>query len=245
MMRALSLRAVSGGLKAGHGAPLYTAERFDGVRTGNGECGVYGACTKGKGSLPGWRRPAALVLAAVLASILLVGSEARAEDVAVPIALEAPLLAKVAAYDRSFVDRAAGSAKILLLVKPGNAQSSRTAAEMQRELGSLPQVAGLSHEETVALYTDAASLKAVCERDHIAIVFFGPGFADDIEAIRVALDGVDVLTATAVPDYVPKGIVLGFDLVSGKPKLVVHLSQARRQHVSFSSSVLKLMRVYE
>jgi hypothetical protein len=212
---------------------------------GNGAGGVNGACTMGTGLLPGWLRPAGLVLAAVVASVLLVGPDARAEDVAVPIALEAQLLAKVASYDRHFVDRAAGSAKILLLVKPGNSQSSRTAAEMQRELGSVSQIAGLPHEEIVASYTDGASLKAACERDHIAVVFFGPGFADDIEAIRAALEGVDVLTAAAVPDYVPKGIVLGFDLVSGKPKLLVHLTQARIQHVDFSSSVLKLMRVYE
>jgi hypothetical protein len=46
-------------------------------------------------------------------------------------------------------------------------------------------------------------------------------------------------------DYVPAGIVLGFDLVSGRPKLVVNLSQARRQHVDFRAEVLKLMKVYE
>jgi len=47
-----------------------------------------------------------------------------------------------------------------------------------------------------------------------------------------------------MPDYVPAGIVLGFDLVSGRPKLLVNIEQAKKQQVSLPASVLKLMKVY-
>ena len=47
------------------------------------------------------------------------------------------------------------------------------------------------------------------------------------------------------PDYVPGGIVLGFDVVSGRPKLLVHLTQAKRQNVALRAEALKLMRVFE
>jgi hypothetical protein len=57
--------------------------------------------------------------------------------------------------------------------------------------------------------------------------------------------GVDVLSATGVPDYVPSGIVLGFDVVSGRPKLLVHLTQARLQKVELRADLLKLMKVFE
>jgi hypothetical protein len=40
-------------------------------------------------------------------------------------------------------------------------------------------------------------------------------------------------------------VVLGFDLVGGKPKLVVHLRRAREQAVELSSQVLKLAKVIE
>ena len=53
------------------------------------------------------------------------------------------------------------------------------------------------------------------------------------------------MTVGAVGSYVKGGIVLGFDLVSGKPKLLVNLTQARRQHVDLSSSVLKLAEITE
>ena len=195
-----------------------------------------------KASPSAWR---AFLIASVLACILSWGLGVRAEDVVVPVPLEAQLLAKVAGYDRNLPNRAGPRVKVLLVVRAGNPQSNRTASEMQRELGSISEIAGLPHDEIMVSYSDAASLRAMCDRDSIAIVFLAPGLAEEVEGLRAALEGGDVLTVAAVPDYVPKGIVLGFDLVSGKPKLVVQLTQARKQHVDFSSSVLKLMRVYE
>jgi hypothetical protein len=189
-----------------------------------------------------WRSflgPAAILL------VLLYAATGWGEDVSVPLSLQSQLLAKVAGYDRNFTSRAGDRAKIVLLVRPGNAQSIRTATEMQRELASVGAVGGLPHDETITPYAGPAALRAQCENDRISIVFVGPGFSDDIEAIRAALDDANVISAAAVPEYVPKGLVLGFDLVSGKPTLLVHLTQARKQHVNFSSSLLKLMKVYE
>ncbi|HEX7668231.1 MAG TPA: YfiR/HmsC family protein, partial [Polyangiaceae bacterium] len=70
-------------------------------------------------------------------------------------------------------------------------------------------------------------------------------FDSDTDAIGTALQGADLLTVSTVPSYVQHGIVLGFDLVSGHPKLLVHLRQARSQQVALRPEVLKLMRVYE
>jgi hypothetical protein len=159
------------------------------------------------------RRAIGLLL---LVAVVLVVRHSRAEDTPVPIGLQAELLAKVAAYDRNLPRRAGDRVRILLLQKPGDADSARVVSQMK-------------------------TIKA----DHVAIVFFTPGFADDVEAIRRALVGVDVLSATAVPDYVPRGVVLGFDLVGGKPKLLVNLTQAGKQNVAFMAEVLKMMKVYE
>ena len=168
-----------------------------------------------------------------------------AEQVSVPLSLQAQLLAKVAGYDRNFVARAGAQARIVLLVRPGNAESGRTAAEMQRELAALATIGGLPHLETISSYTNAANLRALCRDEGVSIVFLGPGFGDEIEPIRAALEGVNVLSAGALPEYVPRGIVLGFDLLSGKPKLLVQLTQARKQQVDLSSALLNLVKVYE
>ncbi len=170
---------------------------------------------------------------------------ALADDVALPAAKQMELLAKVADYDRNFHERAGSRARMVLLVKPGDGDSLRTATQMQAALSHIDAVAGLPHDEAVEPYRGPQALADECRSQHVAVVIVGPGFRDDIEGIRATLDGVDVLTVSAVADYVPKGIVLGFDLVGGHPKMLVQLTQARRQHVAFMADVLRLMQVYE
>jgi hypothetical protein len=169
----------------------------------------------------------------------------RAESPNVPIRLQAELLAKVAGYDRNFEARSGDQARVLILVAPGDSDSKLTATDMKSALGSLPAVGGLSHDEEITSYVDAPTLAETCRARHIAIVYLTPGFSGEIPAIRDAVGSIKLLTVASLADYVPAGIVLGFDLVSGRPKLVVNLSQARRQHVDFRAEVLKLMRVYE
>lgn len=188
----------------------------------------------------------ALLLLVVALGVLPAGDARGADDVvAVPEGLQAELLAKVAGYDRSFAGRAGDRAHVIIVAKPGDDNSSRAAARLETALRALPNIGGLPHDEVVVSYAGAAALAPLVRARHAAIVYFTPGFGADLDPIRASLDGVDVLSVSAVADYVPRGIVLGFDLVSGKPKLLVHLGQARRQNVAFKAEVLKMMRVFE
>lgn len=184
-------------------------------------------------------------LAAFCTVVFVPGDEARAEESPVPEKLQAELLAKIAAYDRSFAARAGDRAHVLIVDKPDDADSVRSATHLEAELHELPDVGGLPHDEAVVPWPGASGLADLVRSRHAAIVYFTPGFAADVGAIRAALDGVDVLSVAAIPDYVPPGIVLGFDVVSGKPKLLVNLPQARRQHVAFMAEILKMAKVYE
>lgn len=189
--------------------------------------------------------PGRLFALVVFALVLVTPATVGAEDIAVPLGLQAELVAKVAAYDKNFAARAGERAQVVLLVKSGNADSARAAAHLQSALGALSTVGGVPHDEHVVAYGGAAALTALVKSRHAAIVYVTPGFADDLGDIRAALDGLDVLSVAAVAEYVPKGVVLGFDLVSAKPKLLCHLTQAKKQHVAFKSEVLKIMKVYE
>jgi uncharacterized protein DUF4154 len=181
-----------------------------------------------------------LALACVLGS-----SPAGAEEPSVPVGLEAELLAKVAAYDKHMPARAGDRVHVVILAKHGNPDSERASAQMASAIAAIAQIGGRPHDELLLQYAGAKALAEVCRTRHAAIVFIGPGFSEDIGAIGAALDGVDVLSASAIADYVPKGVVLGFDLVSGKPKLLVNLTQAKKQKVDLASEVLKLMKVFE
>jgi hypothetical protein len=191
------------------------------------------------------RRTALLVMSLVVATATRGRIALASEEVAVPLGLQAELLSKVAAYDRNLPDRATDKVRVLLVSKPGNADSVRAMTQLREALGTITTIAGLPHEESVLPFSNAPTLAEYCKSHRIAIVYFGPGFRDDVPAIRAALSGLDILSVSAVAEYVPLGIVLGFDLVSGKPKLLIHLTQAKAQHVALKAEVLKLMRVYE
>jgi hypothetical protein len=187
-----------------------------------------------------------ILLSAALGSAALFGERpSRAELVAVPIELQAELLSKVAGYDRNMAARAGDRLQVLLITNPSDGESTRFATRMQLALQAVSQIAGLPHDERIAPFSSAADLAQQCRARHLAIVIVGPGLGDEIPALSDAVDGVDVLTVAALPTYVEQGMVLGFDVVSGKPKLLVHLTRARRQHVELRSEVLKLMRVFE
>jgi len=189
-----------------------------------------------------------IVVAFVFAAAALstgVPDDARAEDVNVPDTLQAELVAKVAAYDRGFAARAGDRAHIVILEKPDDPDSKRWATHLEAAFHALPDVGGLPHDEAVVAWPGASALPDLVRSRHAAIVYLTPGFGNDVGAIRAALDGLDVLSVGAVADYVPRGIVLGFDVISGKPKLLVNVGQARRQHVTFMAEILKMAKVYE
>jgi hypothetical protein len=168
----------------------------------------------------------------------------RAQASSVPAELQAQLLSKLSGYDRNFAARAGDVAQVLILVKPGSAKSALSGTTIKAALSQLDRFGGLPHQEQVVQFEGAPALAKLCRSKRAAVVYVTPGLENEIVAIKAALVGVDVLSVAAVPEYVPRGIVVGFEVVSGKPKLSINIAQARQQRVDFKADVLKLMKVY-
>jgi hypothetical protein len=179
------------------------------------------------------------------ASSCLLSRSARPEGIAVPIRLQAELLSKVASYDRNFEARTGERVRTLLLMKQGDPESSRAAAEMRSALSSIPTIGALPHEEELATFSTAPSLADMCRSRKVSILYLAPGFSEQIETLRETMGALSLLSVGSLAEYVPNGIVLGFDIVSGRSKLLVNLTQARRQHIEFRAEILKLTKVYE
>jgi hypothetical protein len=179
------------------------------------------------------------------ACVLLAPATSLGDEVAVPVALQAELVAKVASYDKNLAARAGDKVHVLIVVNAKSDASNSFAKHMTSALGGVDKIGGLPHDETTAPFGGAKALADTCRAKRIAIVYLAPGLADEVPGIRSALDGVNVLSVAADAAEVQKGIVLGFDLVSGKPKIVVHLGQAKKQDVAFKAELLKLAKVQE
>jgi hypothetical protein len=181
-----------------------------------------------------------ITLAAVIASL---PARGRAEDVPVPVNLQADLLFMIAGHDHNLPARGGGEVRTLVLTKASD-DSTRAAAQFKAAAAAKAVVAGLPHSVEVARFTGGPALAEACKAKRLAIIYLTPGFsAADATAIGQALAGGNVLTVAASPAMVKQGVVLGFDLVAGRAKLLVDLTQAAKQHVAFGPDVLGLMAV--
>ena len=142
------------------------------------------------------------------------------EDVAVPVPLQMDLLLKVASYDKNLAARAAAAARVLILVKGGDALASHVAQTAKLALQG-KTLNRLSIEASELAWSDAAGLARSVREKGAAIVYAAPGFEpSEMQSIALGLRGVSVLSVGALSRFVETGVVLGFDLVGGKPKLL-------------------------
>lgn len=190
-----------------------------------------------------WRHTAAAEALAVVLLLFLHG-EAAADDPTVPVTLQAELTCKVAKFDRNFAARAGDKAIVLIAYKRGGVDSERIAKQLKAAFEAQQALGGVSHEETLVAYTGPPALLAEAKRKKAALIIIAPGVSSDAQAIAKVFEGYDGVTVSTSVEGVEQGIVLGFDLVSGKPKMLLNLEQARRQNADFRSEVLKLMKVY-
>src|SRR5438477_11708768 len=102
----------------------------------------------------GWHRAALLALLASLTMARTVS----AEDVAVPVSLQAELLAKVAEYDRSFPARAGERVHVLIVAKEANPDSARVVSTTRTALGRRDHNAGLPPDQQIVVYNHAHDL---------------------------------------------------------------------------------------
>lgn len=181
----------------------------------------------------------------LLLSVSLLSRSSAAQSVEVPVRLQVELLSKVAAYDRNFAERAGGRVQVFVIVKRGDPESERVAEQISAELRAVDQLGGRPHVHEQLHFGSAKSLAELCRTRGAAVVYLSTGLTEQIASVAAALDGISVLSVSATAAYVPKRVVLGFDVEAGKPKLVVHLDQARRQKVAFKPELLRLARVIQ
>ncbi len=176
---------------------------------------------------------------------LLAPGVAAAEETTVPAPLQASLLARAAAYDKNFARRAGEKARIYI-VTSGSPGSTQFFGQLRVALSGESLVGGKSHDEEEVPFTGATALASRVKTDRPAVLFLGPGLSEaDVKAVVEAMSGLDVLTASANPAWVKLGVALGFDLVSGKPRLLVNLKQAQKQSVAFGADFLRLAQVVD
>jgi len=167
-----------------------------------------------------------------------------AEEVTVPPAVQAQLLARLATYQRNLAVAAGETVHVVVLSNGKDTASARYASQMLAALGEIRAIRGANHEEEIMAFPGAAALLALCKQKHVAALVLGPGLGEQVRALGSALQGSALLTVAAVASYVGKGAPLGFAMDSGHSQLLVDPVELAAQKIDLPPGLIKVMKVY-
>jgi hypothetical protein len=166
-------------------------------------------------------------------------------EIAVPLQLQVDLSVKVLEYAQEPPPQAADVVRIGILTKTDSPESTRAATELKVAFDRAGTIAGRPHEQAILPWRGTSNMLEELKRRNLMVVYFSPGLESEVPTIARALEGRQFITIAAVGSYVYDGALLGFELVSGHPKMVFNILQAKKQEVVFRSAVMKLMRLVE
>jgi hypothetical protein len=189
--------------------------------------------------------PITRTLLLCLAGVAVGAAAAWADSPTVPLQLQVDLSTKVIEYVQEPAVPSLDRIRIGIVVKTGSPESMRAGAELKAAFDRVGNMAGKPHEQSIVEWAGSKRLAEQARIRNLTVLYFTPGLDDEIGPSAQALAGQPIVTIGAVDSFVASGVVLGFELISGHPKMVLNLRQAKRQDVVLRAAVIKLMRIVE
>lgn len=165
-------------------------------------------------------------------ALLLFGFAASADDL--PLPLQVQLLQKTSSYITSLSPGENGKVKVLVV--HAGASPSRASDTVANTIN---QVGQLGKHPAEAKTVPLSGLKATLETEKPQMLWVAPETDEKgVSAVVEAVGTSNIVTVSAVAAHVKQGVILGFDVLEAKPRILVHLKQARAQGVVFLSGLL-------
>lgn len=185
------------------------------------------------------RQGLSFCLAALFA---LIASVAAADELSVPVDLQVELLSRIVRYERSFAAEST-PVRVLVVTRPSSPESVRVGAQLVSRLRSAGRLGGRPMTVDTTAFVSASALSGAVRASSTRLLYLAPGLGTEARAIATSVSGQDVITVSAVGGDADRGMVLGFELVSSRPRVAVNLASARAQRLQFSAQFLRLARV--
>jgi hypothetical protein len=186
------------------------------------------------------------VLVPLLAIWALGVARTAAQEMPVPVDVQASLLPRILSYERMTLQRMRAGL-VIGIVYQSHVRTSLVCAQEFSE--TIPQFLRAEDGSPVRCmmieFVSEADLVQHCTEGNVSLIYVTPMRSVDIERIGQLLQSHRLLSYTGVPDYVDAGLVLGVDVQANHPKIVVNLPAARAVGAEFSSQLLRLSRIIE
>jgi YfiR/HmsC-like len=167
---------------------------------------------------------------------------AGAEEMALSVERQVPILFKILTYDRNFEKRAGAELVIGIVYDPSNLDSAKATTDLGNALYQSKDktVKQLPVKYYTIEYTNNAELERIVKQKGISVLYIAPGNARNLTNLVQLSQDLHLTTLTGVPDYVRRGASVGLALAQDKPQILINLQSTRAEGIQFDASLLGL-----
>jgi len=180
---------------------------------------------------------------AILLASLAMGGSLHAQSGLSP-QVEAQLLLRVLAYDRSLDQRPGDNVVVAILYDATNGTSNRARAGIVRAFRATPiQMIGSKNLKFLEVNVADANLVGTLRQESVVAAYITDGLENRLPALLDAAQSAHVTTLSGNMRYAWRGVAAAVDTVAGRPQIYVNLSSARASGADFPATLLKLATV--
>ena len=172
-------------------------------------------------------------------------SRVLAQEIAVPVDVQATLLLKTLTFDRNLKARVGQELVIGVLYQRMFKTSNNIKDDWLRAISEakVPTMIGLPYRSVAIDAHNDDQLLAELVAQGVDVLYLTPLRAVDLKGITGICRDRQILTLTGVPEYVDSGIAVGIGIKGERPQIIINLNAARTAGADFSSQLLKLAKV--
>jgi hypothetical protein len=183
------------------------------------------------------------LFAAIL--LLIAGLRAFAQDMPVPVGLQAQIFIKVLLFDRTYERRTEGGLVVAVLYQEGFRRSLLAREEFVAAAADwVDQSSRTVSFRSVSIDVNhAAVLSESLAAAGADILYVAPLRSYDVGQIARTACDMGLPAYTGVPEYLSSGLAVSLDLQDNKPRILINLKAAKEMGAEFSSQILSLARI--
>lgn len=176
--------------------------------------------------------------------LLLSCTAAAAQEMAVPVDVQVPLLLKILTFERNLRGHRSQPLRLGVLFQSQVEESREAFDAFTATAAKGPMRLGSRAIEIVPIdAADDAEVARVLGTAPIDVLYVAPLRAIAISAITKLTRQREIITLTGVPAYVDQGLSVGVDARGGRTRVVINLGAHRAEGAEFSAQLLKMARI--
>ncbi len=169
---------------------------------------------------------------AALLGVLLLTTSALAEEL--PVTMQVQLLSKMSTYVKNL-----SGTEVKVLVVCGGAAASRAGQSIATEISQQGKIGSAAATVKVVPFVSTAKFKATVAEEKPQIIYAAPDLEPaSVPGVIEAAAEAKVVTISGTESQVRSGIILGFSQVEARPRVLIHLKQAKAQGVEFRNGLV-------